>query len=380
MLVPRKTETLLRKRLESFPATALVGPRQSGKTTLARSLSQVYFDLEQETDRLRLDIRWEALVEDDDLVILDEAQSHPSVFPRLRAAIDSDRHRSGRFLVLGSVSPSLMRTVSESLAGRLAIIELTPLLLMELSSDRLDDLWLRGGYPDGGILDEAAYGVWQRSYLQLLSQRDLPNWGLPARPQMTDRLLRMVAAVHGQQWNASQIGQSLGLTYATVNNYMDYLEGAFLVRRVQPYQANIRKRIVKRPRFYWRDSGLLHVLLGVTSFDHLLVQPWVGASWEGFLIEQILGLMQYEDPMTEAYYFRTSDGYELDLLARFREDLWAFEFKLTSSPDSGDMTRLERTADLVDANKRALISRTREVVEDDRRISCSLPEILKRLS
>lgn len=379
MLVERAAKGIIHERLRAYPAVGLVGPRQSGKTTLARTLSAVCFDLEQEGDRVRLELQWDELTKKEGLVVLDEAQAFPSVFPRLRAAIDADRGRNGRFLLLGSVSPSLMPEVSESLAGRLTIVELTPFLLTELDAKRLDDLWLYGGYPKGGILDPQAYGTWQRDYLTLLAQRDLPSWGLTARPPTTDRLLRMVAAVHGQQWNATQIGQGLGLTHPTVNSHMDYLEGAFLVRCLRPYQANLRKRLTKRPKYYWRDSGLLHSLLRVSTFDDLLAQPWVGASWEGFAIEQIISVLKQRDPMTEAHFFRTSDGCELDLLVEFRKERWAFEIKLTSAPDVEDLRRLNQAADLVKADRRVLLSRVKEVVESGCAFSCSLPDFFARI-
>ena len=247
-MLPRKILPTLRARLDAYPAAALVGPRQCGKTTLARSLDGRYFDLEQEPDRLRVDLEWETIIRGSALVVLDEAQAWPDIFPRLRGAIDSNRKRNGRFLLLGSVSPALITNVSESLAGRLSIVEMTPLLRSELRNDtQRERLWLFGGYPDGGVLNGRGFPLWQRDYLSLLVQRDLPNWGLPARPQLTSRLLRMLATTHAQGWNASQIGKSLGLSYHTVNNYVDYLEGAFLVRRLPPYSANIRKRVINAP-------------------------------------------------------------------------------------------------------------------------------------
>ncbi len=268
------------------------GARQCGKTTLARSLGGEYFDLEQPAERLRADLQWEELRRADRLVTFDEAQSWPELFERLRGAIDADRARHGRFLLLGSVSPALTRQVSESLAGRLSLVELSPLLWNELETDTARRrLWLCGGYPDGGVLTPRAFPHWQRDYLTLLTQRDLPTWGLPAKPQTTERLLRMLAALHGQVWNASQVGQSLGLSYHTVNAYLDFLVGAFLIRRLPPYSGNIRKRLVKSPRVYWRDTGLLHALLNTPDDATLLGQPWVGASWEGFVIEQALGAL-----------------------------------------------------------------------------------------
>jgi predicted AAA+ superfamily ATPase len=379
-MLPRQVQQELLERLAAYPAVALVGPRQCGKTTLGRSIGGAYFDLEQQSERLRLDLEWDARTDGIELVILDEAQSWPEVFPRLRGTIDRDRKRPGRFLLLGSVSPSLMVHVSESLAGRLSLLELTPFLWAELSSTASRKrLWLCGGYPDGGVLKPEPYPRWQRDYLTLLAQRDLPAWGLPAKPQATDRLLRMLAAAHGQIWNASQIGQSLGLSYQTVNSYLDYLIGAFLIRRLQPYQANIRKRLVKSPKVYWRDSGLLHALLNVPDESTLLAQPWVGASWEGFVIEQVIGELTSRGRNFDSYYFRTSDQYELDLLLSIGRELWAFEIKLTASPSPADMARLDKTADLIGASRRFVISQTRESAGDDYRASCNLPDLLSRL-
>jgi predicted AAA+ superfamily ATPase len=343
-------------------------------------MSDVYYDLEQEPERLRLDLEWDTVLAQKKLVILDEARAWPEVFVRLRSAIDAQRKRLGRFLLLGSVSPALMTHVSESLAGRLALVELTPFLFAELTSNASRErIWLTGGYPDGGVSSPSAFPAWQADYLKLLVQRDLPNWGLPSRPQTTNRLLRMLAAVHGQTWNASQIGKSLGLSYHTINNYVDYLAGAFLIRRLAPFHANVKKRLVKSPKLYWRDSGILHSLLNVTDRESLLAQPWVGASWEGFVIEQILGLLSSLGVPHEAYYFRTSDQMELDLLLELGRERWAIEIKLTSSPKPTDLDRLDRTADLVEASHRFLISQTRAPAGNGRRASCNLPWMLERL-
>ena len=222
-----------------------MGPRQCGKTTLARSLGGRYYDLEQGTDRLRLDLEWRDVAVADSLVILDEVQEAPEVFALLRGAIDADRRRKGRFLLLGSMAPALMMRVSESLAGRLSVVELAPLSHAELDADGRERLWLCGGYPDGGVLGGGGFPDWQHDYLNLLAQRDLPSWGLPARSPTIHHLFWMLAATHGQQWNASELGRSLGLSYHTVNDYLDYLEQAFLVRRLPAYHANVRKRLVK---------------------------------------------------------------------------------------------------------------------------------------
>ena len=378
-MIERACSALIASRLGAYPAVALVGPRQSGKTTLARSLDGIYFDLEQAGDRTRLDLEWEDVCASPRLAVLDEAQAWPDLFPRLRGAIDARRSRAGRFLLLGSVSPALMTQVAESLAGRLSLVELTPFLLGELGARPQRDHWLRGGYPEGGVLAARRFPQWQLDYLSLLSQRDLPGWGLPARPQVTDRLLRMLAAVHGQMWNASAVGQSLGVTHPTVNSYVDYLEGAFLVRRLRPFAANLRKRLVRTPKVYWRDSGLLHALLRVSTHDDLVAQPWVGASWEGYVIEQVLSSLAAAGRRHDACFFRTSDGHELDLLIDLDGERWAFEIKLTSQPDAHDLTRLDRAADLVGATRRVLVSHTRRPVFSPTRISCGLRPLLRHL-
>ena len=377
-MIARNINVILQKRLSSYPAVALVGPRQSGKTTLAGSLGGKYFDLEQESDRLRLDLEWDTLVADTALIILDEAQTWPEIFPRLRGAIDNKRKQFHRFLLLGSVSPALMTQVSESLAGRLSVIELTPLLLSELSTQASRQrLWMVGGYPDGGVLGGTAYPIWQQDYLRLLVQRDLPNWGLPARSQVTQRLLKMLAATHGQEWNASQIGKSLGLSYHTVNNYLDYLEGAFLIRRLPPFHANIRKRLVKRPKVYWRDPGLLHAVFNISNQQELLSQPWVGASWEGFVIEQVLAALTYTGCLFDAYYLRTSDQHEIDLVIQFGSALWAIEIKLTTQPSPTDMRKLNNTADLIGADKRILISQHKQTIDGGSQMSTNLEDFIR---
>lgn len=369
----------LTKRLGEVPAVALVGPRQCGKTTLARSLGGIYFDLEQPADRLKLDLQWDGLMSGEDLVILDEAQSAPEVFPRLRGAIDGDRGRHGRFLLLGSVSPALMRNVSESLAGRLALLELTPFLEVEVDTELRERLWLCGGYPDGGVLRAGSFPRWQDDYLTLLAQRDLPVWGLPAKPEVTRRLMKMVAALHGQNWNASQVGTSLGLDYKTVNSYLDYLVGAFLVRRLSPYQTNIKKRLVKTPKIYWRDSGLLHALLMVGNNEALFHQPWVGASWEGFVIEQILNTLSARGRSFDAHFFRTSDQHEIDLVLETGGELIAIEVKLTTSPGPSDFERLKMAAGMIGATRQFLVSRVEKSTGDDEAASCNLEGVLARV-
>lgn len=379
-MLTRGVREVVERRLKDYPAVAIVGPRQCGKTTLSRTLDGAYLDMEQPTDRTRLDLDWQQLTTQQRLVILDEAQNAPDVFPRLRGAIDANRQANGRFLLLGSVSPSLMKHVSQSLAGRLAVVELSPFTLGEVPEVPVRQLWLQGGFPDGGVLGGEKYPHWQRNYIDLLCQRDLPAWGLPATAQATRRLLEMLAAVSGQAWNASQLGQSLGLSYHTVNGYCDYLEGAFLLRRLRPYFASVPKRLAKSAKVYVRDSGLLHALMGIATEDELLRQPWVGASWEGFVIEQILSTLRQSDAIFEPHYLRTQDQTELDLVLTRAGRTWAVEIKLTSAPDPHDIERLRRAADLVHADRRFLVSQTPESVGSGDIFSCNLPWMLQYLA
>ncbi|MCC6195248.1 MAG: ATP-binding protein [Burkholderiales bacterium] len=375
----RLVRSLVRSRLAVSPAVALLGPRQCGKTTFARQLGGRYYDAEQPADRVRLDLDWETVRRGRRLVVVDEAHAWPELFPRLRSAIDADRRRNGRFLLLGSVSPALMREVAESLAGRLARIELTPFLLGELSKRALTQLWLAGGFPDGGVLRAARFPSWQEDYLALMAQRDLPAWGLPARPQVTTRLLHMLAAAHGQIWNASALGQSLGLSYHTVNSYLDFLEGSYLIRRLSPWSGNLRKRLTKSPRVYFRDSGLLHALLRVASRTELLRHPVAGASWEGFVIEQVLGALGAHGIDPDPTFLRTSDGREIDLLLRMNATTVAIEIKLAASVAPQDLARLEQLADLVGAEHRYLVCQTPAPTAGARRGVLSLDTLLERL-
>ena len=375
----RLATAVLRGRLARFPAAALLGPRQSGKTTLARGLSRRCYDAEQPAERVRLDLDWGAITSGRELVVIDEAQSWPELFPRLRAAIDADRGRNGRFLLLGSVSPALTREVSESLAGRLARVELSPFLLSELGERALARLWLNGGFPDGGALHGGRFPAWQRDYLALMAQRDLPAWGLPARPQVTDRLLHMLAIAQGQLWNASALGKSLGLSYHTVNGYLDYLEGAYLIRRLLPWSGNLRKRLTKSPKVYLRDSGLLHALLRIGSRTELLRHPAAGASWEGFIIEQLLGTLAASGVDADAYFLRTSDGHEIDLLLALGGVRVAIEIKLSAHATPQDLARLERAADLVSAEHRYVVCQTADPAANGTRGALDLAAAIERL-
>jgi len=378
-MINRKIKNTIISRLKQFPAVALLGPRQAGKSTLAKTFSGAYYDLEIDQERLRLDLQWNEIIKSEKLIILDEAQTYPDIFPRIRSAIDADRTKKGRFMILGSVSPILMKQVSESLAGRIAITELSPFFLDEVKQKGLDNLWLMGGFPDGGIIKKEMFPLWQKNYLDLIAMRDLPHWGLAAAPQVTQKFFKMTAAIHGNLWNASQIGKSMGLSYHTVNSYLDYLEQTYLIRRLQPYYANIRKRLVKSPKVFWRDTGLLHSLLGASDFEQLLTQPWVGFSWEGFVIEQILASLESQGRDYEAYFFRTADGFELDLILFLNSKKWVFEIKLTGSPGNSELDRLKKTSGMINADNVILISRTEKEIKGEGIVSTNLPGTLRLL-
>lgn len=379
-VIQRQAKHLVSDLLADFPAVALIGPRQCGKTTLAHSLGGEYFDLEQGEEQTRLNANWSDFLAGNKLLIFDEAQSMPQVFSRLRGEIDAHRQRNGRFLLLGSVAPSLQKHVSESLAGRLARVELTGFVAGELPGKPLDKLWLCGGYPDGGILRPKQYFHWQKEYLASLVERDLPGWGVTATAQTMKRLLLMLASVHGQSWNASQIGQSLAVSHHTANTYVDYLVGCFLTRRLMPYYKNIRKRLVKSPKVYIRDSGLLHCLLGLHDGTQLFNQPWVGASWEGFVIEQIIATLQNSGLSFEPYYLRTSDQFEIDLIIEINGKIWAIEIKLSSNPAPQDMERLNMVADSIEANHRILICRIKDSFTGAKTTVCNLRWFLEHLA
>ena len=382
-MVVRAQEKNIRRILAEYPACVLLGPRQCGKTTLAKKMGKAYFDLEQPGDVLRLDLEWEKLLSSKKLVVLDEAQAVPEVFNKIRGAIDLKRQQNGKFLLLGSVGPTLVQNISQSLAGRVAFVNLSPLSLLELKAqtNTLYRLWVMGGFPDGGILKPKNFFSWQKNYLQSLVQVDLPAWGLPSRPSTTMKLLKMLTHVHGNIWNATQVSNSLGLTYKTVNHYLDYLEAAFLVRRLMPFYANIKKRLVKSPKVYWRDTGLLHHLLNIQNQSQLLSHPVVGASWEGFVIEQILIHLQHKRIECEVFFFRSHEGLEVDLVLEFdAQTRWAIEVKLTTQVKPEHFHKLNKAAQLIKAGQQVIISQTSKPIRNKNLLSCNLEYFLKFVS
>lgn len=301
-----------------FPAVAIVGARQAGKTTLARAAfpDRAYVDLEDPriAQRFRDDPRLalDALAQG---AVLDEAQAVPELFAALRGAIDADRRRKGRFIVLGSAQPALVRAVAESLAGRVAVLELDPLAACEAATGSRPAhwraLWLKGGFPDALGSD---FREWWEAYLRTLLERDLARYGVAADPLFMRRLLTMLAHQHAGLFNASALAASLGVSYHTVQRHVDVLESVFLVRRLRPWFRNVGKRLTKAPKVYLRDTGLLHHLLNIGSHEQLDAHPSRGASWEGFVIDDILRRERLAHPASQGWFWRTQAGAEIDLL------------------------------------------------------------------
>ncbi len=302
--------------LQHFPAVSLIGPRQVGKTTLARvvtsDLNGHLFDLENPRHRLVLEDPMTVLSElADQLVVIDEAQRMADLFPVLRVMIDSDR-RPGRFLLLGSASPDLRRQSAESLAGRLRTLVLHPLMLGEVGKQNQDRLWMVGGLPPAYTTDDLSFSMeWRDAYLRDLVERDLRLLGFDLPPERMQRFMLMLAHLHGQLWNASQLARSLGIGATTADRYLAAVQQTMLVKRLNPYFTNLGKRLTKAPRVYIADSGLLHAMLGITSKLDLLNNPIAGQSWEGFVLQQIGAIL----PLGwELSFWRTAAGAEIDLL------------------------------------------------------------------
>lgn len=295
----------------------LLGPRQCGKTTLARAaFSGSYFDLEKPSDIQVFSGDVEgALRRFPEPMLLDEAQRVPEIFPVLRALIDEARRKNGRFILLGSVDPALKKEVSESLAGRVGIAELTPLLFKEVRGIPLGRYWHRGGFPDALLAsDDEAWNLWQTNYVRTFVERDLARFGSYQSPEQMYRLLAMLAGQQGGMLNASAIGRSLGVSYHVIERLLDLFEGHFIIRRLPPFHANVGKRLVKSPKVYIRDSGLVHHLLQVDSESTLNRSMVRGHSWEGLVMEQIIAFLSVDAPAARAYFYRTRTGEEVDLL------------------------------------------------------------------
>lgn len=322
----------LKTALEENPVCALLGPRQCGKSTLAQKFSdgrQVrWFDLEDSGDRAALRQPELALSPLRGLVVIDEVQREPGLFAALRPLADR-RGAPARFLVLGSASPTIVRGVSESLAGRVGFVDLGGLNLAEVGPKARDALWLRGGFPRSFLATtDTASARWRSDFLRTFLEQDLPQLGVRTAAETVRRFWTMIAHFHGQVWNGAEFARALSASEPTARHYLDLLCGTYLVRRLQPWHTNLGKRELKAPKIYVRDSGLLHSLLGITDRDGLLSHPKLGASWEGFALEQILATCGAED----TYYWATHNGAELDLVLFRRGKAWGVEFKVGDGP------------------------------------------------
>ena len=328
--------TVLRKILKQREAVVLLGPRQVGKTTLAHELSKsfdsVYLDLESPSDIAKLaDPGFYFSEHRNKLIILDEVQIKPEIFAIIRGHIDRSRRngrRYGQFLLLGSASEKLLRQSSESLAGRVSYQELSPLLLNEIEEKKLSELWLRGGFPDSFLFPDISYG-WRQDFIRTYLERDIPALGIRTPAETLRRFWTMLAHNHSQTFNASQLARSLGIKGQSVNRYLDIFVDLMLVHRLRSWHGNVGKRLIKSPKVYVRDSGILHTLLGIESLDSLLGHPIAGASWEGFVISNIIATAPRN---TLSYFYRTRAGAEIDLMLEIDQKLWAIEVKRNSAP------------------------------------------------
>ena len=330
-------ETILQD-LRKIPVVVLYGPRQVGKTTLAKQLaakdpnSFVYLDMELPSDRIKLseiELFLSALV--DKTVIIDEVQLLPEVFPVLRSLIDQHRH-PGRFLLLGSASPELLQRSAESLAGRVRYREVFPITVAEKGNSlSLQELWFRGGFPNALLAGSQQDAMeWHADFVRSYTTRDMALLGLAMPPIQIERLLQMLAHLHGQLVNYSQIARSLGVSQTTVTNAIYFQEEAMLIRTLKPWYVNMKKRLVKSPKIFIRDSGMLHYLLGISSYQQLLGHPQAGYSWVGFVIQQILAVLPGD---MRPYFYRTAGGAEIDLLlVRSNNVSYALEIKLSTAP------------------------------------------------
>lgn len=332
-IIPRPA---LQERIEQAfaiaPIVTLLGPRQCGKTTIARLIAHntpsAFFDLEDPADEAALANPMLALADKRGLVIIDEVQRRPELFPVLRVLVDKPDN-TARFLLLGSASPALVRGVSETLAGRTSFVDMQGFSLDEVGNEAWQQRWLRGGFPRSWLADsDASSFAWRKAFIRTFLELDVPQLGIRIPASALSRFWTMLAHYHGQVWNGSVLARSLGISDKTVRHYLEILEGTFLIRTLPPWYENLGKRLVKAPKVYIRDSGMLHALLGISDMDTLLSHPAAGASWEGYALETILDRL----PEAQPYFYATHSGAELDLLLLYKNKRYGFEMKLNQAP------------------------------------------------
>ena len=324
------------------PSVALLGPRQCGKTTLARMIADqesetTFFDLERAVDRRKLEAAEQTLSDLEGLVVIDEIQRRPELFETLRVLLDRP-DRSARFLLLGSASPALIQGVSESLAGRVGMVDLSGFNMREIGTENWRTLWQRGGFPRSYLAaEDAASFLWREGFVRTFLERDIPQLGINIPGDTLRRFWTMLAHYHGQTWNAAEFARALGSNQGTARRYLDILAGAYMVRVLPPWFENLKKRQVKAPKVYIRDSGMLHALLEIETAGDLAGHPKLGASWEGFALEQVLDLFGTRS----ATYWATHAGAELDLMVTVHGKRYGFECKFSDAPGT---TRSMRVA------------------------------------
>ena len=364
-MIDRRHKRRVLRYLEEMPAVALLGPRQIGKTTLARTIAAeapdcLYLDIENPQHAARLADPGRYLeLHAERLVILDEVQRTPDLFRVLRGQIDERRRRgrrSGHFLLLGSASDALLRQSSESLAGRIIYTELPGLNALEVESER-ESLWIRGGFPDSFTArSDVASARWRLNFIRTYLERDIPQLGVRVPAETLRRFWTMLGHRQGGLANASELARSLDVSVPAVKRYVDLLSDLMLVRRLPPWFANVGKRLIKAPKLYIRDSGILHSLLGLGTLDHVLSHPVAGASWEGFVIENLIAAAPFG---TDAWFYRTRAGAEIDLLLHLPDRrLWAIEVKRSAAPRAGK--GFEIAASDIEADERFVVHPGRE--------------------
>ncbi|NOZ74095.1 MAG: ATP-binding protein [FCB group bacterium] len=340
MINRRTLHTHVKKALDRSVIVSILGPRQCGKTTLAKAIAGQWnqahiFDLENPRDLTRLQNPMTALENMQGLIVLDEIQLQPELFPVLRVLADRKKPDT-RFLILGSASPDILKNVSETLAGRVEIIHMTGFNLEEIQY-HTETLWMRGGFPRSYLADSMGDSfAWRENFVQTFLERDLAKFGVTIAPSVMRRFWFMLAHYHGQLWNASDISRSLGLSYMTATRYVDILAQAFMIRQLPPWYVNISKRQVKAPKIFIRDSGIYHFLIGVNTKNELDIHPKLGASWEGFVIEQIIDICKSGN----CYFWRTQSGAELDLLFIHGGEKIGFEIKYSETVSTTKSMRI----------------------------------------
>jgi predicted AAA+ superfamily ATPase len=331
----RKEEISIREYISYFPVTAILGPRQCGKTTLARKIvktmpNSLYLDMENASDYQKIaDPELFFRNNQGKLIVIDEIQIRKDIFPAIRSFTDSVERKTP-ILILGSASPELIRQSSETLAGRIAFCELAPLNCMEAKNIPMNDIWFRGGFPLSLLAPKTGLSNrWREFFIKTFVERDLPMLGLRLAPLQISRLFSLLAHSHGELLNSSKLGEALGVSHTTFRQYTDFLENSFLIRTLKPNFNNAKKRIVKSPKIYVRDSGILHSILGIRSFNDLLGHPSVGCSWEGFAMEQLLSSISKD---WEPSFYRTQAGAEIDLVLENGKERIGVEFKANTAP------------------------------------------------